>query len=461
MEGLGYSKAFISTYSPILVALPLRLGLFRRTRSLAARARGAGSGHGLPWLEFVTDLVFWLLIGMAIASIYVGLFHSPMETAVKVMLGCLSFGLLGGMLCYLSLERHIIDQASKEGARSDLRPGRVISVSKKMLFFMVTVLGLMVSVMLLMVFMDIRYLLQRPEVPGADVYQRVFVEIVFAFGVLLALSSLIIARYSQNLRAVLDLQLSAMARVGRGDYTARVPVVGSDEFGLIAAETNEMIQGLEQRDFCQVSFGRYVSPEISEKILRGEFSLQGEVRDVTVLFCDLRGYTPFVERTEPERVVRFLNEYFTRMEQAVKEFSGVVLQYIGDEIEAVFGAPEEVSNHPEMAVRAALRMRELLAAMNKERAARGEDPVIHGVGVHSGEVMAGSVGSPDRLVYALVGDTVNVASRIQDLNKQHGTDILVSGTTRNRVSGSGFRFESLGKTPLRGKSGEVEVFRLA
>jgi adenylate cyclase len=263
------------------------------------------------------------------------------------------------------------------------------------------------------------------------------------------------------MKLVLTHQLSAMERVAGGDYGEQVPVMSNDEFGVIASKTNEMIKGLQERDACRSSFATYMTPEVSEKILKGEISKEGEMCRVSILFCDLRGYTPFVEKRDPTEVVEFLNAYFTEMERSIRENNGIVLQYIGDEIEAVFGYPLPEPDHARKAVTAALDMRRRLERLNEDRTARGKEPVRHGIGIHSGEVLAGSVGSPDRLVYAMVGDTVNVASRIQNLNKQFGTDILISDRIRSLLPPGEFRIESLGLTPIRGKSEAVEIFSVA
>jgi class 3 adenylate cyclase len=329
-----------------------------------------------------------------------------------------------------------------------------------MLFFVVTVLLFMVAAILLMVFMDIHYLLTHKDTLGPEIYFGVFKEILFAFAVLLFLSLVIMGRYSQNLKRILSIQVGAMDDVTNGEYEAQVPVVSNDEFGMIAAKTNRMIRGLKEGAACQVSFGKYVTPEVSELILKGAISPEGIQLQATILFCDLRGYTPFVEKKDPQEVVRFLNSYFTEMEQAVRNHNGIVLQYIGDEIEAVFGAPVHEPDHPQMAVRAALEMRRSLAALNRERDKAGEEPIRHGIGIHTGAVLAGSVGSPDRLVYAMVGDTVNLASRIQGLNKQFETDILISQETMALLEPGRFDLVSLGHTPIRGKSADIEIFKV-
>jgi len=325
---------------------------------------------------------------------------------------------------------------------------------------MVTVQLFMVLAVLVMVFLDINHVLAHGYRPGPHIYNAIFREVIFVFAVLIVFSLLILRRYSSNIKKILSIQLGVMEDIGKGNYETRAPVVSNDEFGLIAAKTNEMITGLKEKDVCQISFGRYMTPEVSERILKGEVPQEGELKDVTILFCDLRGYTTFVEEREPKDVVKFLNEYFSEMEQTIKKHEGIVLQYIGDEIEAVFGAPEDLPNHPEMAVAAALEMRKRLKELNKRREAMGKNPIAHGIGIHSGKVLAGSVGSPDRLVYAMVGDTVNSASRIQTLNKTYGTDILISECTRDFIKDKDLNLSSLGKVALRGKSEEMEIFNV-
>ncbi len=246
----------------------------------------------------------------------------------------------------------------------------------------------------------------------------------------------------------------AMGRVERGDLNADCPVVSNDEIGAATEGFNRMLAGLREREAIKETFGRYVTREIRAEILAGRVSVEGEQREVTMLFSDLRGFTPWVEATEPRQVVRDLNAYFAEMEAAIRAHGGLVLQFIGDEIEAVFGAPVAAPDHPARAVRAALEMRARLTAWNAGRA----HPLRHGIGVHTGSVLAGAIGSRERLSYALVGDTVNLASRIEGLTKEVGTDILVSGTTARRLDG--IALEALPAVSVKGKSAEVEVFRV-
>ncbi len=251
----------------------------------------------------------------------------------------------------------------------------------------------------------------------------------------------------------------AMAEVGRGSLDVQCAVVSNDEIGEVAEGFNRMVAGLREREQIRETFGKYVSPEVRDEILAGRASLEGGAREVTILFADLRDFTPWVESSPPAQVVADLNSYFTEMDAAIRAQGGLVVQFIGDEIEAVFGAPVADPGHAQAAVRAAIEMRERLEAWNAARAAAGKIPLRHGIGIHTGTVIAGNIGSPQRLSYALVGDAVNLTSRIQSLNKDFGTEILVSGVTVARLTDK-FDLKPLPAVKVKGRSAEVEVFAL-
>ncbi len=252
---------------------------------------------------------------------------------------------------------------------------------------------------------------------------------------------------------------ASMAKVAGGRLDAQTPVVSNDEIGAVAEGFNRMLAGLRERDFVKETFGKYVTREIRDEILGGRVSLEGEAREVTILFSDLRDFTPWVEAHPPREVLADLNAYFAEMEAAIRGHGGLVVQFIGDEIEAVFGAPVAQEAHAGQAVRAALQMRRRLADWNAARRESGKPLLRHGIGVHTGTVLAGNVGSAERLSYALVGDAVNLASRIQGLTKDFGTDILISSTTRDRL-GPGLTVEALPATRVKGRSDEVAVFKV-
>ena len=236
-------------------------------------------------------------------------------------------------------------------------------------------------------------------------------------------------------------------------------MVSNDEIGVLGEAGNEMIQGLAERERLRESFGRYLNPEIRDKILSGQIPLDGEKKEATMLFSDLRGFTAYVENNSPEEVILSMREYFTVMEQAIRAHDGIIIQYVGDELEAVFGGPIEVADHPDHAVRAALEMRQGLKALNAKRRQQGKPLFRHGVGICSGMVLAGNTGSTDHPAYALIGDTVNKASRIQELTKDLGCDILIARDTRDRLRFP-FSLRSQDKQSIKGHTSPVEVFEV-
>jgi class 3 adenylate cyclase len=205
-------------------------------------------------------------------------------------------------------------------------------------------------------------------------------------------------------------------------------------FNLMALLTGWMVdrqrRQRRERDFLNDTFGKYVSKAVRDEILGGRVTLNGELKEVTVLFADLRDFTKLVETTPPREVVTVINTYFKAMTEAINAHHGLVLQFIGDEIEAVFGAPVALENHQQWAVDAALEMRTRLSQVNIHLSNQGFPPLRHGIGLHTGKVVAANIGSTQRLSYALVGETVNIASRIQDLNKDFDTDILISDAVK-------------------------------
>ncbi len=220
----------------------------------------------------------------------------------------------------------------------------------------------------------------------------------------------------------------------------------------------------EEKNFVKRIFGKYVTPEIRDQILDGRIPLDGERIKATVLFADLRDFTPYVEGNNPEEVIRSMRAYFTTMQRAIRKHHGLVLQYVGDEIEAAFGVPIQYDDHADKAIQAALEMRQGLEELNTNRVKEGKIPFRHGIGIHTGEVLAGNTGSEDQPSYALIGDTVNLASRLQGLNKEFCTEIIFSESTRSsvaRVDLSGCDLKQLPPTLIKGKSQPVEIYAVS
>jgi adenylate cyclase len=296
------------------------------------------------------------------------------------------------------------------------------------------------------------------ESPEVVINNLVVLQVVLALvGLFVAMR---LANYvADSVSQPLSVLVSSMQQVKAGNLQVHCPVVSNDELGEAGEGFNQMVQGLREREEIRETFGRYVSPQVRDEILTGRAKLEGGLRDVSILFADLRGFTAWVESTDPTVVVADLNAYFTEMDAAIRDNGGLVLQFIGDEIEAVFGAPNADGSHADHAVAAALAMQERLDAWNVARRASGKPELYHGIGIHSGKVVAGSIGSASRMSYSLVGDVVNVASRIQSLNKELGTRVLVSAATCQNLSVKP-PMRPFPSVRVKGRVAEVEVFAI-
>ena len=278
----------------------------------------------------------------------------------------------------------------------------------------------------------------------------------------LGVSAIALRLVRSLVRPLLDLTRAARAVQG-GDYApARVPVRSEDELGVLAQSFNTMVAGLAERERERDIFGRVVSPEVREKLLGGELRLGGETRHVAVLFSDIRGFSTLSERMDPQGVVALLNEYLTEMAEAVRPYQGYINNFIGDAIVVIFGAPLVQPDIERRAVRAALAMQARLAALNARRVARGDFPIETGIGICAGEVVAGQIGSPERLLYTVIGDTVNVAARLEALTKDYPAHAILVNPAVARAVGDepGLRIESLGPIRLKGRAEPVEVSAL-
>lgn len=247
-----------------------------------------------------------------------------------------------------------------------------------------------------------------------------------------------------------DLFVISQLSMGLGFATALAIYARGRTVSLVSAVARE--QRKRER------LGRYFSPQVAAHLEEhGEAFGTGESREVTILFADLRDFTALSERLDGKAVVATLNEFHSQMVEQLFAFGGTLDKYMGDGIMAYFGAPVAQPDHAAQAVHCALAMQDEMAQLNAARTRRGEPPLRMGVGIHTGRVVLGDIGAPRRREYTAIGDTVNVAARIEQLTKLHAVPILVSDETRQQV-GAGVRFTAAEPVLVKGKSEPLRTY---
>ncbi|NJN73261.1 MAG: GAF domain-containing protein [Limnothrix sp. RL_2_0] len=205
---------------------------------------------------------------------------------------------------------------------------------------------------------------------------------------------------------------------------------------------------------------RYMTQELAEQLLASDdFSMGGDRKDVSILFSDIRSYTSITEQLEAEEVVTMLNHYFEKMVEAVFKHQGTLDKYIGDAIMAVFGSPLPLEDHAWQAVQTAVEMRHRLADFNADRTSKGHVPINIGIGINSGSVISGNIGSSKRMEFTAIGDGVNISARLETASKQYGCDILISDNTYNQCSDK-VVVRELDRVRVKGKKESVTIYEL-
>jgi adenylate cyclase len=220
------------------------------------------------------------------------------------------------------------------------------------------------------------------------------------------------------------------------------------------------VEGKEKRKVAKL-FGRYVSRDVYAQLMANpeQAELGGRRREMTVLFSDIRGFTTVTERGNPEELVSQLNEYFSRMVEIVFRHKGTVDKFVGDMVMALFSAPADDPDHANHAVQAAVDMVKELGELNRGWMAKGMTQLDIGIGVNSGDMIAGNIGSSSIMSYTVIGDNVNLGARLESLNKDYKTRIIISEATRARLTGD-FRTRPLGDVVVKGKSKAVQIFEI-
>jgi adenylate cyclase len=249
--------------------------------------------------------------------------------------------------------------------------------------------------------------------------------------------------------------------IGRGEYDQVIKRRANDELGDLTEAFNQMSRSLEEKEQIKDAFRRYVSHQVAEEIFKDPAkyieTLKGSRRTVTVLFADIRGFTPLSERLGAEEVVALLNEVLTKMTNFIFRYEGTIDKFLGDGLMAIFGAPIAHSDDINRSLNAAVDIQRAIIAMNENRQQANKETIKVGIGIDTGDVVVGNIGAKVRLNYTVIGQSVNIASRLQEIAT--GGEIIISERVFAGAEGD-YKFSEPMLIKVKGKSDPVKVYRV-
>ena len=281
-------------------------------------------------------------------------------------------------------------------------------------------------------------------------------KMVFVDGVC-SLIGIIVAIYfvTKRFTRPMSLLIKSIRKVHKGDLTIVTPVVSNDETSILTHEFNSMVKGLKEREFIRDTLGKYISEEVANLVLNQKMQLKGELRLATILITDIANYTTLSETQSPDAIVNMLNEYFSQVLGIIVRYNGIVNKFIGDSVFALFNVPVADQNHAQNAIQSAIEIQNLI----EKQIFPNDTELSTRIGINTGMVVAGNIGSKERMEYTVIGDEVNVAARLEQLNKQFKSKIIV-GPQTYELAKNHFNFEPMGSIKVKGRSQAVDAYKV-
>lgn len=287
-------------------------------------------------------------------------------------------------------------------------------------------------------------------------YERLNQILLGVFIASLLLCLMIILALARSISRPLEMLTDSVRTIRQGDYNIRSNIQRNDEIGVLAESVNHMAVGLKEKEQVRNLLGKVVSDDIANELLSKKLELGGEEKVVTVLFSDVRNFTHLCEGVAPSKILLRLNRYFDVTAEAIESEGGVVDKYIGDAIMALFGAPVHYDDAPQRALKATMKMLEALQTLNQQFIQEGIAPLHIGVGINTGRVVVGNMGSKNRLNYTVIGDAVNLASRLEGLTKVYGLNVIISEFTMRACPD--YYCREIDIVQVKGKNKPVKIY---
>lgn len=401
----------------------------------------------------------WLIAGTLGDFIVLSIENFRPDIILQTYLTGMFFSLIGGIfgfvIYYFTLEyfnRNYFIPVMFQGQKiSEIHTFFQLSIQSKFFIYFFGV-GFLPCLILLAILIRLK---QNPSINEVEGMSNTLLIII---PVLLTISLFITFFVSKLYQVPLVRMKNDALKIAKEDYEVGGEINSNDELGVLQESIILMAKELREKAFIKDTFGKIVEPEIRDHLLKGNINLGGELVQIAVLFSDIRNFTNLSERFPPDKILMMLNRYFDKMSNCIREEKGLVNKFIGDAILAIFGAPINIENHSQFALQAAIKMRIALNELNEEFESEGFPSLEIGIGIHSGEVVAGNLGTRTRMEYTVIGDTVNVASRLESLCKEFQTDLIFSESVN--LSLKDFQTEPLGSVFVKGKTKSVNIFTI-
>lgn len=428
------------------------------------RNNGISRIKNLPVLSglWVSSIgLFYVLITVMILSLSPSLFQSDVLTGEK-----LSFNLIAtffpSLLFVNSIIPGLIAYFLVNDFNLELREAVydafqiILPASKKKIGFILAILfGLLGFYPSFMVIVDLISITNSPESYAQFMKLNPIKAILVDCFIVLINMAFSIFLITRSFTKPIDRLLEKMNQVREGDYSVQATILSDDEIGIFAGEFNRMVKGLEEREFIRDTFGKYVTPDVASVVLADKINLEGEMRVCTILVTDIAGFTTLSEKLSPADNVKMLNEYFSVIVKVIQENKGVVNKFIGDSVFALFNVPLNDPEHATNAIKAAIDIRKMTVS---HKFGNGQTLSTR-IGINTGLVLAGNLGAKERMEYTVIGDDVNIAARLEQLNKELNTSILVGENTYLLIKDK-FDFKFVKDVQLKGKEKSTQVYTI-
>lgn len=409
----------------------------------------------LPLNQILMDLSFYIT-GAIILMMYNSYHYEfPLGSGLKILLGQLTLGLFAG-LDNASFRERSLYLMSQNIINVDTN--KIFPISKKFSYLVILTFVFASIIIFMAIHKDLDYLKSNLLLLNKKIYLSLIGDIGFTLIILLALILRVVYSYAKNLKLLFNSQLDVLEKVHHGFLDEQIPVATYDEFGFIANRTNNMIQGLKEKEKIRNIFGKAVGTKIAKLLMnqKSEVLANGEEFKLAILFTDIRNFTTLSESIGSQELISLLNKYLPIMAKAIEDNNGLIDKFIGDAILAVYGLghdPNQVNN----AISTALKMIESLKSFNEQSPIKLEI----GIGIHYGMCTAGIIGTQERYEYTVLGDTVNMASRIEGMTKTLKNPLILSKESYLELSTQlQEHFIPLGEHSLRGKTQLVSLYGL-